>query len=198
MRRICEVPFLGGMNFSTVLLKKITPTLSLFCMALNASTAAISVITSCLSVFCVPNWFEALTSISSITVISRSSSKTLIVETPIDDITPESGYDVIVFIVEDFWRPDQIKKWVQFYNEKFSYYKFFEDLYTNLVGIHNEIWELEAELKTGREAELALEEIGRRAIAIRDHNNKRVALKNAMAEKLNCLVREIKQDHLSE
>jgi len=57
-----------------------------------------------------------------------SSSKTLIVETPIDDIEPESGYDVIVFIVEDFWRPDQIKKWVQFYNEKFSYYKFFEDL----------------------------------------------------------------------
>jgi len=65
-----------------------------------------------------------------------SSSKTLIVETPIDDITPESGYDVIIFIVEDFWRPDQIKKWVQFYNEKFSYYKFFEDLYTNPTFIN--------------------------------------------------------------
>jgi hypothetical protein len=73
-----------------------------------------------------------------------------------------------------------------------------EDLYMNLVSVHNEIWELEAELKTGREAELSLEEIGRRAIAIRDHNNKRVALKNTMAEKLKCPVREIKQDHLSQ
>ena len=72
------------------------------------------------------------------------------------------------------------------------------DEYEDLKRIHNEIWELESELKTGREAELALEEIGRRAIAIRDHNNKRVALKNRIAEKLNCAVREIKQDHLSE
>jgi DNA polymerase III delta prime subunit len=70
--------------------------------------------------------------------------------------------------------------------------------YEDLKRIHNEIWELEAELKTGREAELSLEEIGRRAIAIRDHNNKRILLKNSMAEKLNCSVREIKKDHLSE
>ena len=73
-----------------------------------------------------------------------------------------------------------------------------EDLYINLVAIHNQIWELEAQLKTGREAELPLEEIGRRAIAIRDHNNKRVAIKNAIAERFECAVREIKQDHLSQ
>ena len=70
--------------------------------------------------------------------------------------------------------------------------------YDDHKHIHNEIWELEAELKTGREAELSLEEIGRRAVAIRDHNNKRIRLKNSMAEKLNCSVREIKKDHLSE
>jgi hypothetical protein len=70
--------------------------------------------------------------------------------------------------------------------------------YEDLKRIHDEIWELEAELKTGREAELSLEEIGRRAIAIRDHNNKRVALKNSIAEKLGCSVREIKKDHLSQ
>lgn len=72
------------------------------------------------------------------------------------------------------------------------------DEYEDLKTIHDQIWELEALLKTGREAELSLEEIGRRAIAIRNHNNKRVALKNTIAEKLNCSVREIKQDHLSE
>ena len=43
-----------------------------------------------------------------------------------------------------------------------------------------------------------LTEIGRRAIAIRDMNNKRIAFKNTIAEKLNDPVREVKQDHLSE
>jgi hypothetical protein len=57
-----------------------------------------------------------------------SDSKTLIVETSIDGIVPESGYDVIIFIIEDFWRSDQVEKWVKVYNEKFSYYRFFSDL----------------------------------------------------------------------
>ena len=56
-----------------------------------------------------------------------SSSKTLIVETHIDGIVPESGHDVIIFIVEDFWREDQVQNWVKFYNDKYSYYAFFED-----------------------------------------------------------------------
>ena len=68
----------------------------------------------------------------------------------------------------------------------------------SLYQIHNEIWNLESELKSGREAELTLEEIGRRAIAIRDCNNKRIALKNQIAQQLGCRVREIKKDHLSE
>ena len=68
----------------------------------------------------------------------------------------------------------------------------------NLQQIHNEIWELEKELKSGKEKELPLDEIGRRAIKIRDWNNKRIGIKNTMAEKLCCPVREIKKDHLSE
>jgi hypothetical protein len=70
--------------------------------------------------------------------------------------------------------------------------------FDELKNIHNTIWGLESELKSGREAELSLEEIGRRAILIRDWNNKRIAIKNSIAEILNCPVREIKQDHLSE
>lgn len=72
------------------------------------------------------------------------------------------------------------------------------DEFQALKQVHNEIWNLEAELKTGREAELSLEEIGRRAIAIRDYNHRRIQLKNLMAEKLGCRVKEIKKDHLSE
>lgn len=76
------------------------------------------------------------------------------------------------------------------------------DLVTNefdeLKLIHNTIWELEAELKSGREQELSLEEIGRRAILIRDWNNKRIAIKNKIADLLGCSVKELKKDHLSE
>jgi hypothetical protein len=67
-----------------------------------------------------------------------------------------------------------------------------------LYSIHNEIWALESQLKSNQEHKLALEEIGRRAIAIRDWNNQRISVKNRLAEKLGCGVREIKRDHLSE
>jgi len=64
--------------------------------------------------------------------------------------------------------------------------------------IQNTIWDSEAELKSGCEQQLSLEEIGRRAISIRDWNNKRIAIKNKIAELLDCKVRELKKDHLSE
>ena len=72
------------------------------------------------------------------------------------------------------------------------------DIFKDLKTVHEQIWDLEAELKSGREHELPLDEIGRRAIAIRDHNHKRIAIKNHMAETLSCNVREIKKNHLSE
>jgi uncharacterized protein YdcH (DUF465 family) len=61
-----------------------------------------------------------------------------------------------------------------------------------LQDIHNSIWELEKQLKSGQEHQLSLSEIGRRAIEIRNLNNKRIQLKNQMAEILSCPVREIK------
>jgi hypothetical protein len=68
----------------------------------------------------------------------------------------------------------------------------------SLYQIHNEIWSLEKELKSGMEHQLTLEEIGRRAIEIRDWNHKRIHLKNIMADKLGqSHLHEIKHDHLS-
>lgn len=72
------------------------------------------------------------------------------------------------------------------------------DFMLELETIHDTIWDLEKELKSGCEQELSLEEIGRRAIAVRDHNNRRVQYKNLLAENVGCSVREIKKDHLSE
>ena len=69
---------------------------------------------------------------------------------------------------------------------------------SELYEIHKCIWNLESELKSGLEHQLDLAEIGRRAIEIRNYNNKRVMLKNVMAEKIGCTVREIKKNHISE
>jgi len=67
-----------------------------------------------------------------------------------------------------------------------------------ITQIHNKIWDLEWQLKSGVEHLLELDEIGRRAIAIRDWNNKRITYKNSIAELFGTKLREIKTDHLSD
>lgn len=89
---------------------------------------------------------------------------------------------------------------VAYYHEQMSRFDLstIDDELKGLESIHLAIWDLEKELKSGQEQSLPLEEIGRRAIEIRNLNNRRIALKNYMADKLGCNVREIKKDHLSE
>ena len=67
-----------------------------------------------------------------------------------------------------------------------------------MTAIHNRIWDLEWQLKGGVEHLLPLDEIGRRAIAIRDENNRRITYKNEIAEIFGLRLREIKTDHLSD
>lgn len=88
-------------------------------------------------------------------------------------------------------------QWYQKQIELFDITKISQHL-AELEVIHNAIWNLEAELKSNQEKNLSLEEIGKRAIEIRNLNNQRIKLKNQTAELLNCNVREIKQDHLSQ
>lgn len=92
------------------------------------------------------------------------------------------------------------KEELDFYAEKLEQYNTsaIESELQALYEIHSQIWNLEAELKSGKENDLPLDEIGRRAIAIRNLNNKRISLKNLAAEKLGCVIKEIKQDHLSQ
>lgn len=66
-----------------------------------------------------------------------------------------------------------------------------------ITNIHNQIWNLEWQLKSGVEHLLPMDEIGRRAIAIRDWNNKRISFKNSIAALFGLKLREIKTDHLS-
>lgn len=52
----------------------------------------------------------------------------------------------------------------------------------NRLLIHNAmIWSLESDIRQGKEGELGLSEVGRRAIRIREHNTKRCAVKAEIA-----------------
>lgn len=66
-------------------------------------------------------------------------------------------------------------------------------LISQLIQHHEYVWSLEDDIKQGRIDDQPLEEIGRRALHVRDVMKQRVILKNALAELLNDPVREIKQ-----
>lgn len=87
---------------------------------------------------------------------------------------------------------------VTFYEEqinKFNLEDIQEDL-NQLIEVHRRIWDMEDDFKKCVvELKYPLEEIGRRAILIRDINIERYALKNKIAEKLNDPIREKKKYH---
>lgn len=89
----------------------------------------------------------------------------------------------------------------EFYNKQLELYDLtlIKNELDTLHLIHNNIWALESDLKSGVEDKVELAEIGRRAIKIRDWNNKRISIKNVMAEKLGQgYIQDFKKDHLSE
>lgn len=67
-----------------------------------------------------------------------------------------------------------------------------QPLITELIDHHRYVWALEDDIKKGRADSLPMDEIGRRALHVRDVMRKRVELKNQLAELYNDPVREIK------
>lgn len=67
------------------------------------------------------------------------------------------------------------------------------EVFINLLSVNGKIWNLEFDIRQGKEKELGLEEIGRRALAIRDLNKKRIALKNSVSQ-----YKEVKVNHASQ
>jgi hypothetical protein len=65
-----------------------------------------------------------------------------------------------------------------------------------LVNINRRIWDLEADIRQGKEGRLGLDEVGRRALAIRDLNAERIRLKNAIATEIGEF-EDVKIDHAS-
>lgn len=68
---------------------------------------------------------------------------------------------------------------------------------SQLYDWNGKIWDLESDIRQGKEGLLGLEEVGRRAIAIRELNNKRIEVKNRIAEKFDGY-KEVKHNHASE
>lgn len=66
-----------------------------------------------------------------------------------------------------------------------------------LSQMNFEIWNLENDIRKGGEDKLGLEEVGRRALKIRDYNRKRIEYKNLLNEIGKPGFRETKINHLS-
>lgn len=63
--------------------------------------------------------------------------------------------------------------------------------------LHVKIWYLESDIRRGRECELGLLEVGRRAIEIRNFNRERIELSNKLNILLGESIQEEKFDHCS-
>lgn len=87
--------------------------------------------------------------------------------------------------VNDTTYPERIKKLL---DQKLNDFK----------TVNGRIWDLESDIRRGKEGELGLEEVGRRAIAIRDLNKVRIGIKNSVTKITGSGFLDIKVDHASD
>jgi|SRR3989344_7856478 len=66
-----------------------------------------------------------------------------------------------------------------------------------LHEINGRIWDLEADIRQGKEGMLGLEEVGRRALKIRNINGERIEMKNLITKESQSGYPEIKVNHAS-
>ena len=86
---------------------------------------------------------------------------------------------------------------LQSYKDELDKHEDIQSYLDRLYIINGEIWDLESDIRKGKENLLGLEEVGRRAIIIRGKNKIRVGIKNEMVEKYNEGFKDIKMNHAS-
>jgi len=74
---------------------------------------------------------------------------------------------------------------------------FIENKIRELIQINGKIWDLESDIRKGKENELGLEEVGIRAIQIRELNKIRVKYKNEIVDIFDEGYKDIKINHAS-
>ncbi len=67
----------------------------------------------------------------------------------------------------------------------------------SLYRINGEIWDLEFDLRKGKEQELGLAEVGRRALLIREKNKQRISIKNSIVKQTGLGYQDVKMNHAS-
>ena len=91
----------------------------------------------------------------------------------------------------------EINEYIDYCKEKYSQ-KDIKEYFNLLLKVNGDIWSLESDIRKGKEGELGLEEVGRRALQIRNFNGIRVKLKNELNLKYNEGFQEIKANHASQ
>jgi len=84
------------------------------------------------------------------------------------------------------------------YENELGQYAGVENYIDQLYEINGEIWQLEADIRRGREKEIGLEEVGRRAVLIREWNKQRINVKNQMVIAYGEGFEDIKINHGSD
>ena len=84
------------------------------------------------------------------------------------------------------------------YKQELNKYNDIQPFIDRLYNINGEIWDLESDIRKGKEGELGLEEVGRRAIKIRELNKIRVGYKNQIVDIFQEGYKDIKVNHASE
>jgi hypothetical protein len=90
---------------------------------------------------------------------------------------------------------NDLSREIEVYKQKDS--EFINHKINQLIEINGMIWDLESDIRKGKEGELGLEEVGRRAIKIREFNKIRVGYKNDVVEVFGEGYKDIKMNHAS-
>ena len=91
---------------------------------------------------------------------------------------------------------EELEKAIEEYKDKGINIK--EEWLVELYKINGITWDLESDIRKGKEGILGLEEVGRRAILIRENNKKRISLKNKIIEETKIGFKDVKMNHGSE
>lgn len=77
-------------------------------------------------------------------------------------------------------------------------YEGIQSFVERLYKINGECWDMESDIRKGKEGELGLEEVGRRTLVLRDKNKIRVGIKNEIVRVFGEGFEDVKMNHASE
>ena len=108
-------------------------------------------------------------------------------------------YSIVRLKMENLPEHQEYKKELEVLENEMKQYHYIEiaNWKEQLYDINSRIWELEADIRKGKEGKLGLEEVGKRAIKIRDINGERIQIKNNINKITQLDFQEVKINHAS-